>query len=410
LRRVLLFLLLLTLPLAADPPPSAGIEEDFPLEGTIRIGPFRFRPYLQIQDTGYDDNVFLDSTERVSDYTSTVAPGIRLITLFSDRAGLLIEERADYVWFARSESQNHLNNFAKARASFYLKRVTLFTEIDGISVRERPSTEIDFRIRRHEYAFSAGARYERTRTSFEARLGRDDFRFVSGAEGGENIPSFLNRVEKRLTLTARRRILPKTTILAEWHGREIGFDEPEGAVKDSSARRISAGFEFDPTAFIKGTVKAGVESLEPDLPSEKGFRGTVGEGTLLYRITGATVLEVRGRRYPGFTTAVNNVYFLNTSYGATLTQRLADRVAAEIGGDNGRVGYPVGTVAFDPTTGQTVSGFREDELRTRFVGASYRLSNQARIGIRVGVWERDSTFGFLDRRRNTAQVTYVYNF
>ena len=376
----------------------------------MRLGPFRLRPFVLIKDTGYDDNVFLEDTGRVSDFTSTVQPGFKLLTLFSDRAALLLEEKLDYVWFARTTSQNHYNNLAKARTNFYFKRVTLFTELLALSYRERPSNEIDFRIRRHESSLGAGVKYERPRSSLEAAIGRDDFRFASGTEEGQSIPRFLDRVEKRLTLTGRKKILPKTTFLAEWQAREIAFDDPEGALKDSTARRVSGGFEFDPTAFVRGSVKLGVEALRPDDPSRRSFRGTVGEGTLLYRMTGVTNLEVRGRRYTGFTIAVNNVYYRDTSYGATLTQRLAERVAAEIGGDRERVDYPEITSVFNLRTGLLETGLRTDEIRSNFVGGSYRFSNQTRVGLRVGIWERESTFEFLNRRRRTAQITYTYNF
>ncbi len=55
-------------------------------------------------------------------------------------------------------------------------------------------------------------------------------------------------------------------------------------------------------------------------------------------------------------------------------------------------------------------GLRVDEVRSYFVGGSYRFSNLTRVGLRVGIWERDSTFDFLNRRRRTAQITYTYNF
>lgn len=386
------------------------LEEDFPLEGTVRVGPFRVRPFLLVKDTGYDDNVFLDNTDRVSDFTSTVEPGFKLLTLFRDRAALSVEERLDYVWFARTTSQNHFNNQARARANFYFKKVTLFGEAQALSFRERPNTEIDFRIRRHENSLGGGVRYERPRSSLEARLGVDDFRFASGTEEGRNIPDFLNRLERRATLTGRQKILPKTTFLAEWEGREIVFDEPQGKVKDSTARRISGGFEFDPSAFLRGTVKIGVESLDPDDPAREGFRGRVGEGTLLYRLTGATSLEARGRRSTGFTIAQDNVFFVDTGYGATLRQRLAGRVAAEFGRDIQKVDYPESTAAFDPESGTLETGFRTDRVRSYFVGGSYRFSNLTQIGLRLGTWRRDSTFDSLDRRRRTAQVTYTYNF
>ena len=389
----------------------ATLEQDFPVEGMMRWGPFRVRPYILLKDTGYDNNVFLDDTESASDFTSTVEGGFRLITFFSDRAAIQAEERLDYVWFAQNTSQNHFNNAFRGRANFYLKKLTLFADLQSITLKERPaSVEYDFRIRRTERSLGAGVKYERPRSSLEVRLGKDRYRYSSDTPEGERVPDVQNRVEDRLTVTGRKKLLPKTTFLLEWEARGIAFDEPAGQAKDSRARRISGGFELDPSAFLKGTVKIGVETLRPDEPQYQDFHGLVGEGTLLYRMTPRTNLEGRGRRNTGFTSAYNNVYYIYTGYGTTLTQFLAARVAGEIGLDRERVNFPEVTLQSDPETGQYATGFRTDEFRSYFVGASYRFNNQARMGLRLGVWRRISTFDFLDRRRNTAMVTYSYNF
>ena len=83
---------------------AATLEEDFPLEGTFRAGPVRLRPFFLIKNTGYDSNVFLSANEQVSDFTSTLGPGLKLLTLFGDRGALLLTQELDYVWFAQYTS------------------------------------------------------------------------------------------------------------------------------------------------------------------------------------------------------------------------------------------------------------------------------------------------------------------
>lgn len=399
---------------------AAGLEKDifgkefpdkeFPLERTLRLGPFRVRPFLQIKDTGYDDNVFLDDQHPTSDFTSTMEPGVKLLTLFSDRAALILEERIDYVWFAQSTTQNHFNNLARARLNVYLHRLTFFTVVDSLSLRERPGNEIDFRVRRYENVFGGGVRYERPRSSLELRIGEDEYRFASGVEAGKDIPRALNRAEGRATATGRLKVLPKTHFLAEWEERRIGFKDPASQGKDSHARRISLGFEFDPSAFLLGSLKVGVETLRPRDESKREFHGTVGEGILLYRMTSLTKLELRGRRDLSFTSAAGNVYRVNTLHGATLSQSLAERVVAEVGVDREKNDYPERSTLFNPQTGTLESAVRFEKIRSYFLGGSYRFTNRTRVGLRAGIWERDSTFDFRNRRRMTAQMTYTYDF
>jgi hypothetical protein len=401
---------------------ATTLQDDFPVEGTFHWGPFRVRPSFQLKETGYDSNVFLEDGTPTSDFTSTPEVGVKMFSLFRDRGALQIEELLDYVWYAENTDLNHFNNLTRSRGAYYMKRGLVFADFQFLSVRERPSTEIDYRVRRREKMLGTGWRFVWPHSTLQFRLGRDVYDYESGTEAGQNIPPALNRVEKRVTVTGTKQLLPKTTGLLEWEGTRIDFEqEPTATIadSDSSARRFSGGLQFDPSAFVKGTLKIGVKRLQPDSDSRKGYEGLVGDAALLYRITGLTGLEMRWRRGVEFTIATNNLYYLDRAYGATLTQKLAERVAGEIGIDRQRIDYPFLTTACDPDLGGCgigqpglVSGFRVDELRSYFGGASYRMSNLARIGLRVGVWERGSTppFDFLDRHRLTAQVIYAYNF
>jgi putative beta-barrel porin BBP2 len=414
MRRVLAGIGLVLLCASGRAFPDTTLEQEFPVEGMFHWGPIRARPFLLLKDTGYDDNVYLDDTNPQGDFTSTGEAGIRFIAFFSDRAAVAAEERLDYVWFAQNTSQNHFNNAFRGAAHFYFKKLTLFTDLDTLNLKERPSTaEFDFRIRRIERRLGGGVTYERSRSSLQMRIGRDRYHYISDTPEGQYVPDHEDRVENRLTLTARQKLLPKTSVLLEWEARGITFTHEAGQVGNSQARRISTGVEFDPSAFLKGSLKIGVENLRPEREQFTPYHGLVGEGVLIYRVTNRTNLEGRGRKYTGFTSVPDNVYYIYDGYGATLTQFLAARVAGEIGADREQVEYPEVTQQVDPDHPLTpVTGLRTDRFKSYFVGISYRFNNQARMGLRVGQWRRitDPPFDFLNRTRNTAMVTYSYNF
>jgi len=415
MRRIALLCLLLVLAPLGEAA-AVTLEQDFPTVGTFHWGPFRVRPYFLLRYTGYDSNVFLEDGTATSDFTSSPELGIRFFSLFRNRGVVQVEEVLDYVWYAHNDELSHFNNAFQSRAAYYMKRGYVFAELRAISLRERPSTEIDYRVRRRERLFGTGWRFVWPHSSLQFRLGRDMYDYEAGEEAGQGIPVALNRVEKVITVTGSKRIMPKTDFLMEWEGRRIDFDnEPIDPTEDadSSSRRFSVGFLFDPSAFIKGSLKVGVERLEPDNRASEGYDGPVGEAVLVYRLTGLTSLEMRGQRAVLFTTALNNVYLLDQGYGATLTQAFSDRVAGEIGIDREKVSFPNETTACEfGDQGLLVceTGLRTDSIRAYFGGISFRLSNLSRIGFRVGAWERDSTFEFLNRHRMTAQVIYAYNF
>ena len=49
----------------------------------IRLGPVRFRPSIRIQEE-YEDNIFLEATDKESDFITTVAPRISFDLPFAD--------------------------------------------------------------------------------------------------------------------------------------------------------------------------------------------------------------------------------------------------------------------------------------------------------------------------------------
>jgi len=414
--RPLALLLPALLLLGAGTVAAATLEDDFPTVGTFHWGPFRVRPYFLLRNTGYDSNVFLEDSSPSSDFTSTPEVGLRMFSLFRNRGVIQVEEILDYVWYAANQDLNHFNNAFQSRGAYYMKRGLAFVEIRAISLRERPSTEIDYRVRRRERSLGTGWKFVWPHSSLQFRLGRDTYEYEAGDQAGQEIPVALNRLEQRITVTGSKKILPKTDFLMEWEGKRIDFEtEPvdPNQDSDSSSRRLSIGFLFDPSAYIKGSLMFGVERLVPDARAREGYDGPVGEGLLVYRITGLTSLEMRGRKEVDFTTALNNVYYTDAAYGATLTQAISDRVAAEAGFDREKVDFPVETTScFLDDNGQTQceSGLRTDWIRAYFAGVGFRMSNLTHIGLRVGEWRRESTFDSLNRHRMTVQVIYAYNF
>ena len=419
MRRVVLFLILLALA-SHGGALAATLQDDFPTVGTFHWGPFRVRPFFLLKGLGYDSNVFLEDATATSDFAAAPEVGIRMFSLLRNRGVVQIEELLDYVWYATNADLNHFNNAFQARGAYYMRRGYAFAELRTLSLKERPSSEIDYRIRRRERLIGAGWRFVWPKSSLQFRLGRDLFDYEAGTEAGQSIPPALNRVEQVITVSGTKRIRPKTDLLLEWEARQIDFTEAAGSFNDSRSRRLSAGFQFDPSAFIQGAVKVGLQNLVPDDPSREGFHGPVGEGILIYRVSGRTSFEMRARRAVQFTTAPNNIYYTDQGYGATLTQALSDRVAGEIGIDREKIEFPVETTVCNPDLGSCdqlsdpgfVTGFRTDKIPAYFAGASYRMSNLSKIGLRVGVWERNSAppFEFLNRHRLTAQVIYAYNF
>ena len=81
------------------------------------------------------------------------------------------------------------------------------------------------------------------------------------------------------------------------------------------------------------------------------------------------------------TVASGNVYFVDTSYGSTLTQFLTERVAAEVGTDRERVDYPEITALCDESSGSCASvevGSSADVVRVK-LGKPNEIRSDERV-------------------------------
>ena len=133
-------------------------DPDLATEGMRSLGPFHLRPFAVLKDAGYDDNIRYQADGRLADYTATAGAGVEALLLTGDRGGVRLTEEIDYVGFQRTTELNHWNTTARARGIVLLKRLQLSLEDRFVSQRERPTTEIDQRVRRATNAVTAALR------------------------------------------------------------------------------------------------------------------------------------------------------------------------------------------------------------------------------------------------------------
>ncbi|MGH9798549.1 MAG: outer membrane beta-barrel protein, partial [Candidatus Polarisedimenticolia bacterium] len=275
---------------------AAPVDPDLSTDGLRRAGPFHLRPYVLLKDAGYDDNIRFDAAARRGDRTATAGLALDGLLLFGDRGGLRFNQELDYVAFGRETDLNHWNGSARARGLLKVRKALLFLEDRFGSVRERPNTEIDQRLRRDSNAVTAGIRSLREgRLGYRASVRRESIEYASGEPGTEAIVRRLSRDESALVVTGELRVRPKTTLLLEGAVEEIAFEDPAES-RDARARSLLPGVRFDPSAAIQGEFRLGRIALDSlDRPGGD-FDGTIGWGAVSARVGAAGRLKTRFRR------------------------------------------------------------------------------------------------------------------
>src|SRR6266850_6187609 len=272
------------LPAAAATATDAPVDPDLATTGTRRAGPFHIQPFLVLKDAGYDDNVRFDARRRSGDSTATAGVGLNALLLAGDRGGLRLEQELDYIAFGRNTELNHWNGSARARGILLTRQFDLSLEDQYASTRERPSTEIDQRLRRDTNVLMASLRSLWTRRIGVRGYARhESIGYSSDDPFSTLVAQELNRDQNELRVAADLRLLPKTTFVLEGVVERIAFqDRSQG--RDARKRSFLPGFRFDPSASIQGEFKLGWTSLTaPDQP-QNDYRGTTGEGDLALRL------------------------------------------------------------------------------------------------------------------------------
>ena len=381
-------------------------DPDFSLENTVQAGPFHLAPFFVIKDFGYDSNIRLGADKQTGDYTMTIGPGVRAIVPFSRRATLALREEVDYAAFANESDLNHVNNQVKAKLHVYLREVTLFADGQQDSIRERPNSEIDFRIRNTTTAGKFGLSYRPTdRGQIDLFLTRVGFRYDSSSDeatGTEdpNIASSLQRDETAVGVTGRLRIRPQTSLLFEARTGAIDFENliPQ---RDSHSTTMMSGFEFDPSGSVSGFMKLGYRHLSPDNPDDEvaGYSGLVADISMSARLFGRGQARASYLKDTGFSILDDNLYYILDQKGLSYEHYINSRLSVELGGALQEIHYPI---EIDD------QGLRRDEITSKQATVRYRLGPSLRLGLTVGKWVRDSTFDNEDASRNTVATLVEY--
>lgn len=256
-------------------------------QGNIRLGPMEVHPGISVQGR-YDDNIFLNQTNKESDFITTVTPFLALrLPFMQKKHSLDFAYRADMVSYNKNTTENTTNQefTGSLRMNFpggldlNLNALRLDTSEPSNSAEQ---SDIAARIPRTQNQLNASARY-RISTRFDVGLAQRIVR--------HNYKSFdLNsedREERDTTLSVYYKFLPKTSAFAEAGFGQIAYLTPRSPELDrsSSYTAVRAGLSWDPASRLSGTLKAGLENRDFSAENKQGLTNFTIGGDLKYQLT-----------------------------------------------------------------------------------------------------------------------------
>ena len=221
-----------------------------------RFGPLAVTPTLQLKNLGWDSNVFNETENPKSDFTTT-ADAIVDWWLRLGRGRLHGVDVFEGVYFATYSSQSGFNQRHDLTFLLPLNRLEPYVGGYYLSTNDRPGYEINARVRHTETSVNGGAivrMTSRINVDFSARQTKYKYQDAPGYEETD-FAKTLDRTTENYGAQFRYRITPLTTLTLLADSVQERFTESPG--RDNDGFRILPGVEFDPHALIQGKARLG---------------------------------------------------------------------------------------------------------------------------------------------------------
>jgi hypothetical protein len=365
-------------------PASAQSTGDPAEDARVHLGPLALGPRFALRQLGVDTNVFNSPDHPVKDFTASFAPGIDTWLRFG-RARLSTQTEVEWTYFNKAASQRAFNSTQLARIEVDLATVTPFVGGGVISTRQRPSLEIDARVRQHRTLASVGTRVElggRSRLDVDARRERLDY--GDDGVGSNELAATLNREVSEGGVAFRMDVTPLTTLVVR---TGVSYDVFEYArLRDSHSLTVLPGLEIKPSALISGKAMVGFRRFDAKSGAIPDFSGVIAAVDVGYVMREMTRFGVKVDRNLEYSFQIDKPYYIATSANVDVRQALGP--AWDI---VGRAGHA--TLAYESFTLDVGNAFGpgdRERITTYGVGIGRRLGENVRVGLDVDHGRRRS--------------------
>jgi hypothetical protein len=416
--RRLLTCLALTLvlvgPAGAAEEPGVRTKLDAPdLARYLRWGPLRVRPLIEVEDVGYDDNIFSGSTNPEEDYTATIAPSVDGLVLLGSRAFFEFTEKLEYVTFVENSDQSYLNQLGEGRLTVPFRRMGVFADVQIDRVQERPQDQLDLRRNRDTNGFGGGViLLPGSRTELELSANWSDWEFSDEDVDPLLIADELDRTESGASLVARYALTSRAWLTLDSSTEAIEFENPvvieDEVLRDCREWTTLVGMQFGSDGPLRGEARVGVTDIEAEDPVLPAFTEPVGDVSLGYQLNPRTTVFYNARRQAGFSASSDTTYFLIAEHEVRFLQYVTHFLGVEAATQVGRLTFP------DAPEISREFG-REDDIQRYEVALRLRvrensLGRRVEYRLRASRYRRDSNTELTDVSRSTVGLGLVLGF
>ena len=354
--------------------------------GRWRFGPLAVTPRIELRNLGWDSNVFNETENPKSDFTTTVAAPIdwwfRFGRVPPARRRRLRGRLLRGIRRTRAASTNATSSRCSCRSTGSGRTSAARTS----STNDRPGYEINDRVRHTETGVNGGIVVRLTsrldldvsgrETTYEYR----DQNYAGNPYSRHSEPPTTTNygAQTRYKLSS----LTTLTLLAD-SVRERYTGTPE---RDNDGYRILPGVEFGEYALITGKAQVGYRKLDTIAQGMPDFSGLVANAELSYVLGEVTRFTVGVSRDIHFSYEVTEPFYVQPGLTLSVTQQVGGPWDVQARGSWYRLDYQRAA-----TAPANQAPERVDRYQTFGGGVGYRLGRDIRVGFNVDYFRRDST-------------------
>ena len=396
---------------------SVEAQDVIDMASTPRVvfGPVGLTPSVDVAGAGIDTNVFNEADNRKRDFMAIVVPSVDA-TLRTGRFAAKLSSDVALVYFNRYTNQRAVNTAHELTLAARFHRLTPFARFQYVNARERPSIEIDARVRRRNIQVGGGVNLALgVKSSVRFEVNELEMAFADDAVfEGANLQTLYDQRSTSGDGSFRYELTPLTRLVVTVQRQQDRFEFTPA--RDSNSLRISPGLEFAPTALISGRISIGVRSFDLADPQVPDFTGLVAAADLTFTLRGVTQFTARVNRDLAYSYSVTAPYYILTSLGGTVTQRLTSHWDLSGFGDHQRLNYqrpaavagrPVATAA--PPDLTAPGGLPIGTAYVAGGGLAYRFGRDSRVSFLVEYSTRPAGIrGEYENLRAYSTITYGF--
>jgi hypothetical protein len=309
--------------LAADDAPFGVTRaKDAPI---IQAGPVEIHPFLSLLET-FSDNIYLHPTDRKHDFITTIAPGVQF-RMPIRRHALFLTGNATFNQYSKYSSENNIDwNVSGAGDFNFGSRINLKLSDRYLDAHEpRSQSSLSIMEKYSNNSAEASLSYILADISkLQLDYTSDLWKYTAS--------DFRSRVENAVSAYVYYRIMPKTSIFAEYDFKNVYFSTKTIATGDLDNNVHSGllGVNWALSERSKGTVKGGYLYKIFDDRVQKNFGTFAASIDVSHNFSDYNAVKLIGARTVNESSLAGSSYSVSTGVTGEFTHSFNDRIASTL--------------------------------------------------------------------------------